>query len=851
MSVAEVVPANPPLSEARSDRAVVLGYGAMALSGAAALAHELLWTRRLVDLLGSSTSTATRVLAAFFLGLSLGAVVAAWVVPGIRRPMRALAAVEVAIALLSLPVLTLSDWTGGLWSWVGVESLGTASANQVKLALAMLVMLPPAAAMGFTMPLAARGIGDLGAGGHSVRLYAINTLGGALGLLGVSLWALSLFGVSGSLGLCMVGNLAAAGLAVLADRALEGEATERVEAREDLGAAEFRPPWWALALSALSGAGILAVEVVALQSLMLVATMSYLAPASLLCTVVLVLALCSWLVGALRHRVTFEAGAPLAAAAGGLLLAVAPLVYWWLVEGGAWLSGTSVASVAGRIAAMALLFVGPGLLFVGALFPLLIARPRGQSARSVAWLLAFNGVGGLVGAEAAHRWLLPSVGPHVAMGAIGAAYGLVGLCLAAWQLRTRRPRFGLAVAMGAALSLAGAVVLSRGPLPQLPTLNAHAGFQLVEETRGREGVLAVVDHPRTGRSLILNNQYVLGGTAARFDQERQTHLPLLMHPEPRTVGFIGLATGSTAGAALLHPSVHRVEVAELSGLVIDAAREHFAPVNRKLVDDPRVRVLEEDGRAFVLASPGRFDVLVGDLFLPWSPGVGRLYSVEHFQAARRALRPGGIFCQWLPAHQLTESQLQVIVNSLLEAFGSAHLFRNTFRVEAPALGLCAGDGLRAPWDVLRRRTRQVRGQRRVRDPSMRHFEAAAMLYVGPATATANGGLNTLGNVRLELVAGQVRAVQGVDAPYLRKQRWNDYLRARVGLLARDSTLPPAAVASAKAGFLLTNWGIARRIGDRRAGELALRVREALPAKVYQDAQADWQQWPGPAQWRIP
>ena len=48
-------------------------YLLAALSGAAGLAHQLLWVRRMVDILGANAGTFTRVVAAFFLGLAAGA----------------------------------------------------------------------------------------------------------------------------------------------------------------------------------------------------------------------------------------------------------------------------------------------------------------------------------------------------------------------------------------------------------------------------------------------------------------------------------------------------------------------------------------------------------------------------------------------------------------------------------------------------------------------------------------------------------------------------------------------------------------------------------------------------------
>ena len=176
----------------------------------------------------------------------------------------------------------------------------------------------------------------------------------------------------------------------------------------------------------------------------------------------------------------------------------------------------------------------------------------------------------------------------------------------------------------------------------------------------------MVDHPHLGRAMVVNNQYVLGSTAAQADQERQTHIPLLLHKKPERVALIGLATGASASASLLHEPVRRVEVLELSQAAIDAAEQYFSDANHQVFEDSRARVLEEDGRTYLSAARDRFDVIVGDLFLPWSAGVGRMYSVEHFEGVARALADGGVFCQWLPVYQLTEAQLDLIQASMLE-----------------------------------------------------------------------------------------------------------------------------------------------------------------------------------------
>ncbi|MFB6240869.1 MAG: spermidine synthase, partial [Gemmatimonadota bacterium] len=91
---------------------------------------------------------------------------------------------------------------------------------------------------------------------------------------------------------------------------------------------------------------------------------------------------------------------------------------------------------------------------------------------------------------------------------------------------------------------------------------------------------------------------------------------MLLHPEPDSVFFLGLGTSITAGAALEHP-VRSLTAAELVPEVVTAAREYFTPYTNGLFSDPRVRIIAEDGRNYLQATSARYDVVVGDLYVPW------------------------------------------------------------------------------------------------------------------------------------------------------------------------------------------------------------------------------------------
>jgi spermidine synthase len=123
--------------------------------------------------------------------------------------------------------------------------------------------------------------------------------------------------------------------------------------------------------------------------------------------------------------------------------------------------------------------------------------------------------------------------------------------------------------------------------------------------------------------------------------------------------------------------------------VATAARVHLRDANRGVLDDTRTRLVIGDARAYLRTTPERFDVIVGDLAVPWRPGESALYTFESFAAARRTLAPGGLFCQWVPLFQLSEPELGIVLRTLLAVFPRAQVWRGDFSADEPALALVA------------------------------------------------------------------------------------------------------------------------------------------------------------------
>ena len=166
-------------------------------SGAAGLLYEVVWSKQLAYVLGSSLHAAAAVVAAFLGGLALGARVLG--VPLARRAngARTYALLELgvgALGLALLPLLRASDpLVGQLYRALGGESPMFALA---RLGLLLAFLLPPAALMGATLPVLVAVVERDLVGAALARLYALNTFGAVVGSLAAGFVLLPGIGLS-------------------------------------------------------------------------------------------------------------------------------------------------------------------------------------------------------------------------------------------------------------------------------------------------------------------------------------------------------------------------------------------------------------------------------------------------------------------------------------------------------------------------------------------------------------------------------------------------------------------------------------------------------------------------------
>jgi spermidine synthase len=659
-------------------------------SGATGLMAQLCYSRYLAYIVGATAQAVSAVLAAFMTGLSLGAYLGGKWASRVKRPLltygvlEMLAGSAVAAAPAAFAALTPA--------YISLARAFPDSLLLLSIArwfLAFLVVLVPTVAMGATLPSLAKTLGSASAASDRERirrerwlgaLYALNTLGGAGGALAAAYLFLPRYGLRHTLT-----GAAVAGIGIGALACAVGLATGRRE--PDSQPTPLPDPVAPIAdegllvlLAFASGWLSLGSEVVLTHLLALVVGNSAYAFGLILGTFLICLALGATL-APLAHRRLGPAAAGWAFVLAGLAFAAA-LPFWDDLPKMFAERGVELRSFAEREWARGwatFLMLALPVTAMGLVFPLVLqhAADRAGVARAVGRATAANTVGAVLGSLAMGYLLLPWLGSERALGVTAAALAACGV---AWMARAPARRWNrIAAGAVAGVTLLGLAFEPGWDLAALTSgTNVYFGAMRTvdavpfvnEDIRG--GVTTVA---RTGGiyTLYTNGKFQGDNTGEMIPQRLFAHYPSLFVSHFDHALLIGFGTGTTAGTLAAYPW-QSITAVEISPAVVTAARRYFGESNGRALDDPRLRLVIDDGRHFLELSQDRYHLVCMELSSVWFAGASSLYSREFYALVREHLAPDGVFQQWIQLHHLMRSDIASIIATLRAEFEHVALF---------------------------------------------------------------------------------------------------------------------------------------------------------------------------------
>jgi spermidine synthase len=677
--VPSVVASRVPMRAFRSPLALA---ALLTLSGASGLVFEVIWLKQLALVLGQTTTAASLLVACFLGGLALGSFVLGRVADRVQRPLALYAVLELASGVLAIAVSTALPRLDG---WLAAAGLSGAPFG-VRLLIAAVLLLLPTFAMGGTVPAAVRhAVREGGSVGRSFGfLYSFNTLGAAIGCAVAGFFLIGRIGLWHTSLAAAAGDLLVAGAAALLAQNLGPAKAPASEKAGSTGAL-------LIAAIALGGFASIAYEILWVRLLI-----TSLEATSYAFTVVLVTYLLGIVAGGFVFTRWLSRGSqPLATWAGvQLTLAVAAaLGLLMLGEPGVLLHVARAAGLgtySGYLLATALA-IAPATLAIGIGFPLMgqvIAESSAAVGARLGWLYGVNTIGGIAGSLATGLWLIPAIGTQKSY-LLATALCLVVAALA--QAEQRGPsKERVAVGLASVVLLLGL-----GTLPRDFVTRSFARSKVGERLATREG--------REGSLIVLgfNRSTVCGGrpcpTQCRGDFSFQqlrfgplsyantvlsagrymrtlAHLPMLMHEKPaHEVLEVCFGTGSTAGAFASWPEVRHLTIVDLNQDVFDVA-PLFSRANHDVLRDPRVTRVLDDGRHFLDASAGTYDVISFEPPPPTAVGATSLYTREFYELISHHLADDGLLTQWIPLADQSDALSRSLIRTMLDVFPDVSLW---------------------------------------------------------------------------------------------------------------------------------------------------------------------------------
>lgn len=660
-------------------------------SGAVGLIDEVVWTRMLTRALGTTVEATSTVLAAFMAGLALGGALGGRFARRARRPMLWYAWIELGVAVFAGASLVLLNPALLVPLYRSLNELARGDRSlltPIRAAFCFLVLIPPAALMGATLPvLVEYAEKRLKTFETSVGfLYAMNTLGAVAGTIAAGFVLIGWIGETNTLLAAIGMNLLVGAGAIVADRL--GAADGSIEPRNQIftsseiqipiNADQRRRRNFTIASFAIGGFTTLGLEVAWGRMLLLFEGTSIYAFSAMLAVLLTGMAIG----GGFAQRRLIRAGDPLVSLgltqfASGVATIIGLHIYAGLPFMEFVFTSKTLLLLNWVIAP--LLLVGPLGFLSGASFSLAarcVATTADDASAKIGVLYAWNTFGCIAGSLLTGFFIMPHLGAAktvALLASIGVAVGLSVVVLAThlsarsgganrrlvWLAAGISVGFGIVV-IGVGDPFAG-LILKRAAGSVRPRGEIEL-YRHIEDAAATTTAFGSKSGDRLQKSLWINGY---GMTQLVSVTKAMAHLPFWLADDPRNALVICYGMGTSARSASLHKNT-KVRVVELVPGVIECA-SFFHPNAIETLESRNVEIVVGDGRNDLLLNNTRYDVIVVDPAPPlYAAGTVNLYNVDFFKLCRDRLTPTGAACIWLPVERHDESSM--VLRGFVEAF---------------------------------------------------------------------------------------------------------------------------------------------------------------------------------------
>ena len=658
------------------------------LSGACGLVYEVVWSRMMTHVFGTTALAVGTVLAAYMSGLAVGGCLLGKVADGKRHPLRLYALLEVFVGLTALAVHFLLHRITPVYLAI-YDFFGQSAAllGWARFILAFGLVMAPTLLMGATLPALARFFlrERDSVGADLSTLYASNTLGAVAGTLLAGFYLIGTFGIHLTVYVAVFGNIAIGICAWMLSMRTPFLAVAAAQSSDQPTSqtADVPGPWiYRLLLVGLllSGLTSFAYEIYWVRSLVF-----FLGNSTYAVTTMLTAFLSGIALGGYLARFVVDRRWDRIALFGwlqvliGVFSAIALPVLFSVSEPQAirmFLAETSDQSgllLFARFGVALLVMLIPATL-IGATFPLMGrigVVNLNRTGASVGLIYALNAFGNVLGALLPGLLLLHWFGIQRGILVMAVINTSVGLAILALRLvPVPRWRWAVPVALVAVV-----FALARAPLQfRFPSNEEFSWHDVLFYREGPSATTKVFVDPETGEKSMSVDGITIGGNVfTEYKQLLLAHLPKLLLEDVSTELTVGLGSGIVAGESARHQRVREITCVEIEPSVVGGAA-FFSHENHGILRNARLRIVVDDIGNHLRTTGDVYRVISADEKTAEDfASNGFSYSKDYYTLLRRHLAPGGLLVQWVPT-TLPPVLYRMILKTITESFPHVQLW---------------------------------------------------------------------------------------------------------------------------------------------------------------------------------
>lgn len=170
-----------------------------------------------------------------------------------------------------------------------------------------------------------------------------------------------------------------------------------------------------------------------------------------------------------------------------------------------------------------------------------------------------------------------------------------------------------------------------------------AGWRELTRVQSEFQSIQVVENIRRDRCLVLDGRCQLHTRDAYRYHECIAVLPFSLTPVVRNALILGGGDGIAADM-LFRCWVENITLVDLDPGVIETSKKFLKEENNGSLENQALKIVNQDAGEFVKTDDKKYDLIICDYTDVYYSGCAKLYTVEHLEAIKKILTPGGSVC---------------------------------------------------------------------------------------------------------------------------------------------------------------------------------------------------------------